>query len=177
MIAPDAPKRRLVPVALAFFGLGMAAILSLRLPASAVEPASGAIILGWGVLGMVLSFDMRPAPEWRIALAGFTVLALIAGILVAVPGIGIEALLLLAIFGLLCEGVFTILYAARLQAGNGRGFWLVFSGATALVLGIAVLLVWPDSATRLLDAVLCVDFLTTGLALLLIARATLRLQP
>lgn len=170
MIGSGKADRTTRLVALAFLAIGAGSVVLVRHPLLAEEIVLATAIVLWGLSGIALSLTMRPAPEWGLAAAGFALLVLIGLGLAASPGRATEALALLAIFGLLCEGVFSILYAARLHAESPGSLWLFLSGVAALVIGFAVLWGWPAIEGSLLGLLLGLNFLTTGLSLLLVAR-------
>lgn len=139
-----------------------------------VADATASEILAWGVLGMGLSLVMRPAPEWSTALAGFGLLAAIAAGSLLLAHFGIAALGLLAVFGFLCESVFTILHALRLQVGRTGGVALTASGVAAAVIGLALLWNWPEIAGSGLELILCLNFLILAAALSVVGISTWR---
>jgi uncharacterized membrane protein HdeD (DUF308 family) len=162
-------------VGAALLGVGAATSLVATIWASLPASALAAILLVWAVTGIVLSLRMRPAPEWSTAATAFGAMAMIAAALLLAGEVDIEWLTLLAVFGLLCEGVFSAIHGLRLQAcRHNGGTACLLNGGMALALGLLVLWPWPDTAGRFLEFVLALDFGKLGLTLLLIALADRR---
>lgn len=156
---------------LGWLGYGFAAlgILAILAPAAATVAAVvfvAALMLVWGVLGVAMSFALRPLPEWGISAVAFGLLAALGAIFIAFPRIGIETLTLFAIAGFLVEGVVSILIGLRSSRVGGGWRWMVASGVASLVLGLIVLIGWPGTATWLVGLLFGINFLTTGIALL-----------
>ena len=101
-------------------------------------------------------------------------LAALGVVFLALPGLGIEVLSMLVVAGFLAEGVLSIAYGLRVSDRQHGWGWMVASGAAALAVGLIVLFGWPETATWLLGLLLGINFFTTGLALLALARSATR---
>ena len=165
---PHTLQGRIRTLAAGFIALGLLAILLPSLSTVAAELTTALTLFFWGILGTAFALYTRPAPEWRIAFPAFVAMTGIAALLVVFPRLGIEMMTLLAIAGLLAEGVFSILHAARLPGGQGP-IWLSFSGFAALGIGLVVLWGWPGTAAWFLGLLLGANFIATGLSLIAVA--------
>jgi uncharacterized membrane protein/uncharacterized membrane protein HdeD (DUF308 family) len=132
----------------------------------AVTLLVAATLLFWGGLGVWMSLSLRDLPEWKLSAAAFGLVAALGLAFLVFPGVGAEVMTLFVVAGFLIEGVFSILFALRLSGRASGWGWMAASGAAALVLGLVVLIGWPDTATWLLGLLIGVNFLTTGAALL-----------
>jgi uncharacterized membrane protein HdeD (DUF308 family) len=111
---------------------------------------------------------LRDLPEWKLSAAAFGVVVLLGLVFLLFPRIGIEVMTLCVVAGFLSEGVFSILFALRLSRRASRWGWMAASGAASLALGLVVLFGWPGTATWLLGLLIGVNFLITGIALLVL---------
>lgn len=169
--------------------LGGAAILLPVLATLAGEVLIGWMLALWGVLGLWFSWEMRPTHIWRYGAVGS--LALLGfGIASAFfRAAEIETLTFLVMLALLAEGAISIIFGVRARRRVSRrmtrppiqppsGFpsqrsqswrWLIFSGACSLLIGAIILVDWPGSEAWALGLLIGVNFLSTGVALIMLA--------
>jgi uncharacterized membrane protein HdeD (DUF308 family) len=157
-----------------FAALGVVSVLAPQIATLVATTFVAAAMVFWGGLGLWLSFTLRPFPEWRFSAAAFGLLMALGVVFLALPGLGIEVLSMLVVAGFLAEGVLSIAYGLRVSDRQRGWGWMVASGVAALAVGLIVLFGWPETATWLLGLLLGINFFTTGLALLALARATTR---
>ena len=157
-----------------FTALGAVSVLAPQIATLVATTFVAAAMVFWGGLGLWLSFTLRPFPERRYAAVAFGLLGALGVIFLARPGLGIEVLSLLVVAGFLAEGVLTIAYGLRVSDRQRGWGWMAASGAAALAVGLVILFGWPETATWLLGLLLGLNFFSTGLALLALARATTR---
>ncbi len=159
-------------VGLVFAALGVAAILAPAVATIFVEQLVAWLLVFWGVAGLVLARSFRSVSEWRIV-ALFFAAVLIAGLFFVVfPGRGAAFLTAVMVIVFLLEGVLSILLGLRLSGQVPSWRWMIASGACAFLLGIIILVQWPTASTWVLGFLAGLNFLSTGLSMFLISRAT-----
>lgn len=150
--------------------LGLVAIAAPHFATLAAELLVGALLLVNGIFEAVHASHMRGrrGQTWRI-LGAVVALALGAALLLF-PMAGIIGLTLVVAAFFIAEGVIKSVLAFQLKPLNGWG-WLLTAGVLALVLGLLIVLVWPEAAPWLLGLLLGIDLLFGGLWLVLLAAA------
>jgi uncharacterized membrane protein HdeD (DUF308 family) len=155
-----------------FVAIGLLVMLLPSIATLAAERLVAAMFLLWGGAGLWFMLEMRSAPEWRYGAVAFAFLLLVGLIFVAFPVVGIETLTILMIIAFLIEGIVCILLGLRSSSYLANWSWLVFSGACSLIVGLIVVIGWPDTATVTLGLLMGLNFLSNGLSLILLGRAT-----
>ncbi len=130
-------------------------------------------IIGWlfvfaGVAGLVSAFGVRGvgALAWSVLLS---VLTLGAGLFVLFdPMSGLLALTLVVATVFVVEGVFQALFALRVRPAQGWVF-VLGSAVISVGLGVVIALGLPGTSTFVLGVLLGVNFLSTGIAAVLLA--------
>ena len=169
-IVPQNPGR-LTIVGAVFAAIGLIAILLPNLATLAAELLVAWMFILWGGAVLWFAWEMRTAPEWRYGAVAFG-LMLLAGLIFAVfPVAGIETLTILMMISFLMEGVVSILLGLRSSADMTNWGWLIFSGACSLIVGIVILIGWPGTATWTLGLLMGINFLSTGLSLVMLGRS------
>ena len=169
-VHPDGGEvRRLRTVGLILAGLGAVAILLPGAATLGAEMLVASMLTIWGAVGLWFAAAIRPAPEWRTGAAAFGLLFLLGLALVLFPVAGIEALTVLMLLGFLMEGILSILFALRASDRVANWGWLVFSGLCSFAAGIVVLFGWPWTASWTLGLMMGLNFLSTGLSLVMLA--------
>ena len=152
-----------------FAVLGVLAILAPAVATVVIEQFVAWLLILWGLAGLSFAFSFRSFPEWRLVAAGF-VAVLLAGIaFVVMPGAGAAVLTGVLIVVFLLEGIVSILLGMRLSGHVGNWRWIIFSGACSFVLGMILLSAWTDAAHWAIGFMVGVNFISTGLSLLLLA--------
>ncbi len=164
------PKRlRMVGIVFILFG-----ILAILLPGWAT--LAGELIVAWmltlwGVVGLWFAWEMRAAKEWQYAAIAFGITLLLGVVFLLWPRFGIETLTVVMMLVFLAEGVVSILLGLRMSSQVKDWGWMMFSGACSLILGGMILFGWPDTAVWVLGILLGVNFLSTGISLLMLDKA------
>lgn len=162
---------RLTIVGAVFAAIGVIAVLLPTVATFAAELLVAWMFILWGGAGLWFAWEMRSAPEWRYGAVVFG-LMLIAGLIFAVfPVAGIETLTVLMMISFLMEGVVSVLLGLRSSSHMANWGWLIFSGACSLIVGIVILIGWPSTATWTLGLLMGINFLSTGLSLIMLGRS------
>jgi uncharacterized membrane protein HdeD (DUF308 family) len=162
---------RLTIIGAVFAAIGVIAILLPTVATFAAELLVAWMFILWGGAGLWFAWEMRSAPEWRYGAVAFA-LMLIAGLIFAVfPVAGIETLTVLMMISFLMEGVVSVLLGLRSSVHMSNWGWLIFSGACSLIVGIVILIGWPGTATWTLGLLMGINFLSTGLSLIMLGRS------
>ncbi|MGJ8609512.1 MAG: HdeD family acid-resistance protein [Octadecabacter sp.] len=158
-------------------GLGFAILGGLALLAPAIATTTTVVFLAvtllfWGALGAMFVLQNDAFPNRIPVIVGFGLLALTGTVFLFFPTLGSEVLTIFLVAGLLMEGVFSILYAIKMSSHQSAWIWMALSGVAALAVGILVIIGWPATASWMIGLGLGVNFLTTGIAILAIGRAS-----
>ena len=156
---------------LMFAALGGAALLVPVVASVVVEQVFAAMLLIWGLSGVMFAYVFRGFSEWRLVAVGFVAMALVGLWFLIFPGVGEATMTALLIAAFLVEGILSILLGLRMGGQLANAPWVVASGACAFVLGMVLLFQWPMAAAWLIGALVGLNFLSTGLTLLMVARA------
>jgi len=153
--------------------LGMGAILMPMISSLIVELLVGWLLLMSGLLSLTFAFSLRRTGlfVWQLV-AGLAPLA--AGLmLVLFPLQGLIALTVLVAAILVLTGVAQLAFAfwARPVAGWG---WSVLSALVSIILGAYIFMALPAASTMVLGLLVGIDFVSTGIALVLIAQSVRR---
>lgn len=154
-----------------FLALGLLAIIAPMAATTAIVVVLALAMVLWGSLGAAFAYASTSFPDWRMVTVGFVLVAVVGAVFLMFPGLGAEVLTLLIVVSLLLEGLYSILFAVFLMGGQTGWQWIGASGAVALVIGFVILLGWPGMASWLLGVALGINFLSTGIALMLLGRA------
>lgn len=165
-----APLHGLSRIGIAFAILGLIAMILPVFATTALVTLLAAAMVFWGGLG-TLMFYKSDILDTRFVTLAFVLVAVVGLMFLIFPGLGAEVLTLMVVASLLLEGIYSILSSFSLKARHPGWIWMFASGAVALIVGFLILLGWPDTASWLLGLGLGFNFLTTGVALILLARA------
>jgi uncharacterized membrane protein HdeD (DUF308 family) len=165
-------SRRLTIIGYVFAAIGVLAIL---LPAWAT--LAGALVIAWmltlwGVAGLWFVWEMRPAREWRYGAVVFAITLLLGLVFLLFPGVGIETLTIIMMMVFLMEGIVSILLGLRMSGHRRNWGWMIFSGLCSLIVGVIILIGWPETAVWTLGLLLGANFFSTGLSLIMLGKAT-----
>ncbi|TNF18272.1 MAG: hypothetical protein EP318_18455 [Rhodobacteraceae bacterium] len=164
-------RARLARIGWVFAAIGFFAILLPAVATLAAELLVAWMLVLWGAVGLWFAWEMRPETEWRHALGAFGITLLLGLVFGLFPRIGIVTMTILMVIVFLMEGVVSILLGLRLSGQVRSWGWMVFSGLGSLVIGLVILIGWPGTAAWTLGLLLGVNFLTTGLSLVMFGRA------
>lgn len=161
-------------VGLVFASLGVAAIVAPAVATLIVEQLVAWLLVAWGLAGIAFALSFRAYSEWRIVAAVFASVLIAGLIFVVFPGRGVALLTGLMVVAFLLEGTLSILLGLRLSGRIPRWRWVIASGVCAFLLGVAILVQWPATSTWVLGLLAGLNFLSTGLAMLMLSWASLR---
>ena len=163
--------RHLRTVGFVLAGIGLVSILLPAVATFGAELLVAWMLTLWGAVGLWFSWAIRPALEWRYGAVAFGLLFLVGVIFVLFPLAGIAALTILMMLSFLMEGILSILFGLRSSAHLPNWGWLVFSGLCSFAAGLVILFGWPWTASWTLGLMMGLNFLSTGLSLVMLARA------
>lgn len=160
--------------ALFWVGLGLAIIGLMALIFPVASTYVSALMIGWmfilaGFVSLFSSFQIRGAGPFFGALL-FSLLTLLAGVfLVANPGVGLLALTIVLAVLFIVNGASEIFFAFELRPASGW-WWMLISALISIVLGVMVAAGLPAASLFVLGVLVGVNFLSSGVALMFIAR-------
>jgi uncharacterized membrane protein HdeD (DUF308 family) len=166
---PDVLKR-LTIIGIVFVAIGVLAILLPAWATLAAELLIAWMLVLWGSVGLWFAWEMRSEREWRYAAGAFGITLFLGLVFLLLPRIGVETMTVLMMVVFLMEGVVSILLGLRLSGQLRNWGWMVFSGACSLIVGLIILIGWPGTAVWTLGLLLGVNFLTTGISLIMLGR-------
>lgn len=135
-----------------------------------VEALIGWILAASGAIAVIGAFSLRNTSVflWELLVG---LLSFAAGVLLLVyPLKGLVVLTSLIAAVLLATGAVQFAIAFWLRPAFGWG-WSAFSAVISIGLGVMILAMLPESSTAILGLVIGIDFLSTGIALLVITRS------
>lgn len=177
--APQSPRplrraRKVLFVAgVALVALGFAALIAPVISSLIVGFFIGWLLFMGGVIMVATALSLRGTGQffWQL-LAGLV--PLMAGaFLIVFPAQGVVALTVLVAVLFLVTGVAQSAFALWARPSRGWG-WGLASAGVSIALGAWILLALPEASEVLLGILVGIDFVTTGAALIVIARAARR---
>jgi uncharacterized membrane protein HdeD (DUF308 family) len=161
---------RLFWVGLALTLVGIAAILFPILSTLAATLVVGWVFLFAGAFMLVGAFSIHGTGPFFGALL-ISLLSIAAGLfLLFNPLAGAAALTIMIAILFIIQGVFELAFAFEMRPHPGW-VWMAISGAASLVLGVVIAGGWPGTSLFALGLLLGINFVTTGLGYLFVARA------
>ncbi|HXE01365.1 MAG TPA: HdeD family acid-resistance protein [Hyphomicrobium sp.] len=150
--------------------LGAAAIIVPQIATLTVALLIGWLLLFSGVIGLITTFQMRPAPGFWWSLVS-ALIAIAAGVvLLASPAGGAITLTFVLIAFFIIEGIASIMFALdHRQELPGSWGAMLFSGIVDLVLGGMIFLGLPSSAAWAIGLLVGINMLFGGAALIAMA--------
>jgi uncharacterized membrane protein HdeD (DUF308 family) len=158
--------------------LGLAAILVPEIATLAFAIFFGWLLLISGVVGLLSTFKMRPAPGFWWSLLS-AVLAIVVGVLLlGWPIRGAISLTLLLIAFFLIEGFASIMFAVEYRRDlPARWGWMVVSGIVDLILAALIFFGLPSSAAWAIGLLLGINMVFGGTTLIVMALDARKLLP
>jgi uncharacterized membrane protein HdeD (DUF308 family) len=154
--------------------IGIAALVYPNVTSLVATLFVGWILIVSGLVSFFGSFSIRGAGPFFGALL-FSLLAIGAGVLmVAKPATGELAIVLSLGALFLIQGAFELAMAFELGRGPGWG-WLVTSALASIALAIIVLAGWPESSSVFLGVIIGVNFISSGIAYMIVGGEARRL--
>ena len=167
---PQRPMGKLTATGLLFVILRL---LATALPAwatLAVEQLVAVLLLFRGAAGLGFGLSLHPNPEWRMTTALFALVLALGAIFLVFPQDGVQTMTMLLIAVYLIQGAASISVGLGLRGKMRSWGLLVLSGLASLVLGLLILTGWPGTAAWTLGMLTGLNFLTNGLAMILLGR-------
>jgi uncharacterized membrane protein HdeD (DUF308 family) len=158
--------------------LGVLAIIVPPLATLAVTIFVGWLILISGIMGLITTFWMRPAPGFWWSLIS-AVLAIIVGfLLLARPVSGALSLTLVLIAFFLIEGIVSIMFALEHRRDLAQSWgWMLASGIVDVVLAVMILTGLPSTAAWAIGLLVGINMIFGGFSLAAMAVQARRLEP
>ncbi|MGK7923923.1 MAG: HdeD family acid-resistance protein [Spirulina sp.] len=152
--------------------LGVIAALEPLAAGVAIALLVGVTLLIFGIFHIIFAFVTRKlGAGWFVLQMFISILYLIAGgVLLKHPFDGLAMLTLLLGILIFIEGVIQTINAFDMRPRYGWG-WSLFSGITAIVLGILIWSNWPASSRWAIGIMLGVNLITSGLAAFMLSGA------
>ena len=167
---PLRPLGRLTTIGLVFVVFGLLATAVPAWATIAVEQLVAGLLLVWGAAGLGFALSLRPLPEWRMTTALFVLVLALGTIFLGFPQDGVQTMTMLLIAVYLIQGAASISVGFGLRGKVGGWGLLLLSGLASLGLGILILTGWPGTAAWTLGLLTGLNFLSNGIALILLGR-------
>ena len=153
--------------------IGVVAIGSPFLATVAAKILFGWLLLVSGILQIIVAFSTGKWGEFFLDLL-FGLLFVVAGAWLAFyPLAGILSLTVFLAIVFVVQGVIEVINAFRMRPIAGWG-WMFTAGVLALIVGLMILSRFPSSALWAIGALVGINFISTGLAYVLLASTTER---
>ncbi|MCG3268532.1 HdeD family acid-resistance protein [Yoonia sp. I 8.24] len=155
--------------------LGVAAIAAPLLSSLVVELMIGWLLTVSGALAVIGAFSLRRTGvfAWNI---GAGLVTLIGGVLMlSYPLEGLVALTVLVALILLITGLAQAIIALWIRPALGWA-WAGFSALISIALGLYIFAALPEASAVVLGLMVGIDFVSTGTAMVLIARSAALVQ-
>ncbi|RUW28639.1 MULTISPECIES: HdeD family acid-resistance protein [unclassified Mesorhizobium] len=152
--------------------LGIAAVILPNIFSVAVELYVGWIFLFSGLTGLVMMLFAPNAANFIWSLLSGA-LALFAGVLLLWHPIqGVVSLTLLLVAFFIAEGMFQVVVGFSYRSAFRESWgWMIISGIADLVLAGLLIAGWPSTAAWALGLIVGVNFITSGVAMIVVATA------
>jgi len=153
--------------------LGVAALVFPLVATLAVTLFVGSLFLVFGVISLGVSFSLRGAGPFFGSLL-FALAAIAVGVFTLFhPAAGARALTLTAGVLFVMQGAAEGVFALEMRPASGWSAMLL-SAIASIVLAAIILARWPAISTIVLGILFGVDFITSGIGLILASRAAKR---
>ncbi|MFT6677306.1 MAG: uncharacterized membrane protein HdeD (DUF308 family) [Sulfitobacter sp.] len=159
-----------------FVVLGLLAVAIPAIATLLIEQLIAWVLVLWGIAGVVYAFNFRQVEEWRIIALCFGAVLIAGIVLVVFPGMGASFLTMLLIAVFLMEGAVSILLGLRMRRHINNWLWIIFSGVCSLILGVMILMQWPETSQWVLGFLVGLNFLSTGVSLIFVSRAARKVE-
>lgn len=159
-----------VALGLVFILLGLVALAHLVASTYATALYVGAMILVAGVVQVIHAFRVREWSRFAVWLLCGVFYVVAGGLIMAQPMLAAGVLTLMLGIACVINGVFRIAAGFGAKGSEGWG-WIVFSGATTLLLGAVIIAGWPVNGLMILGLLLGIDLVVNGIATLLFGLA------
>ncbi len=147
--------------------IGVAALVFPEVSSLAVTFFVGWVLIFAGAVTLVGSFSLMGAGAFFGALL-LGLLSVAAGVfIVARPAIGMLAITLALGALFMIQGAFELVLSFDLRPARSWG-WMLISALASIVLAVVILAGWPGTSTVALGVIMGVNFISSGIAYLLV---------
>lgn len=160
---------------LLWIGILMAAVGVLAIVFPLAWSVAANFMVGWvfifsGVLTLANAFTIKgTGPFFGALLVGL--ITLVAGVfLLSNPLVGLMILTLTVALVFVFEGAYQMVAAFELRPQSGWG-WLLFSAVISVLAGLFIVARLPGASLVVLGLVIGINFLSTGVSLIMLSRA------
>jgi uncharacterized membrane protein HdeD (DUF308 family) len=152
---------RIVGFGVVLLAMGTAALIMVNTATLATVFVNGAFMIAAGAVEIYIAFGAKDWGRFFLwALAGLLYLA--AGLFaLANPLLASAVFTLMLGAGLLASGLVRIYAAYQLNQGQWRG-WIAFSGLMTALLGLVIVMGWPQNSLYILGMLLGIDLIFYG---------------
>jgi len=161
---------------LVFAALGVAAILAPVVATLVVEQLVAWLLVFWGFAGLAFANSFRAIFDWRIVTLFFAAVLIIGLSFVFFPGRGAAFITGFIVIAFLLDGALSIFLGLRSSGQLSSWRWIIASGVSAVILGTVILVQWPTTSTWVLGFLIGLNFLSTGISMLLMSRSAGKLS-
>lgn len=152
--------------------LGIAAIILPHIAGLIATFVLGWVFLSAGVIGVVFTLRRRQAPGFGWSLLSAFLAAVVGGVLLWNPMVGMVSLTYVLIAYFIADGVLTITLAINHRRElSGKWEWILLNGVIDLVLAAIIVSGLPDTAVWVLGLLVGIDMLFGGFSLIVMALA------
>jgi uncharacterized membrane protein HdeD (DUF308 family) len=150
--------------------LGVAALVFPMVSTLAITLFVGSLFLVFGIMSLAVSFSIRGAGPFFGALL-YSLAAIGAGVFTLFnPAAGALALTLMVGVLFMLQGAYEAVFAFEMRPASGWGAML-FSAAASIILAIVIFARWPAISTIVLGVLFGVNFISSGIGLIIVSRA------
>ncbi|MDW4500369.1 hypothetical protein R5H30_20440 [Sulfitobacter sp. D35] len=157
-------------IGVAFLSLGLSSLLMPFVTGLPVERLLTLLLILWGSGGVMVAYTARQN-VYRMVFLGLAVFGVAAGFYYAISGTGQTgnvALFLATVFA--GQGAGALLLGLRLRRSAPAWGWLAWCGGFSIVLAVLLLSVWPVASAVFFGGLVAANFVSTGIALIGLAR-------
>jgi uncharacterized membrane protein HdeD (DUF308 family) len=163
-------SRALFRAGLVMAALGLGALLMPVFSTLVVGVLIGWLLFFGGIVAVAGALAVRGTGVFPWQLMGGLIPLLAGGFLIVFPAQGVTALTVLVAIVLVLTGIAQSAFAVWARPAAGWG-WGLASAGISIVLGGYILVALPQASEVILGILVGIDFLSSGLAMILIARA------
>ncbi len=152
-----------VALGIAFVILGFVALAHLVASSYATALYVGALILVGGVVQVVHAFRVKDWSHFAFWLICGLLYVVSGALIIAQPLLAAGIIVLVLGISFILNGIVRIAAGLGSRGHEGWG-WIVFSGATTLLLGVIIVAGWPVNGLVILGLLLGIDLVVNGVA-------------
>jgi uncharacterized membrane protein HdeD (DUF308 family) len=164
-------------------GIVLIALGALAILIPPIATLAATIVIGWlllisGVVGLVTTFWVRPAPGFLWSLISAVLGIVAGGLLIARPATGAVSLTLVLIAFFVIEGIVSIMFALQHRSELPATWaWMLVSGIIDLALAVMIFAGLPSTAAWAIGLLVGINMIFGGVSLAAMAVHARRLEP